>query len=68
MDRYALPKLGRIPVGDVETRHVKAVLLPIAEDGKLVQAASVGRHARRWLDDPLRRDMAYRITTCRNTT
>ena len=36
MDRYALPKLGRIPVGDVETRHVKAVLLPIAEDGKLV--------------------------------
>ena len=43
MDRYALPRLGRIPVGDTETRHVKSVLLPIAEEGKLVQAATVGR-------------------------
>ena len=50
MDRYALPKLGRIPVGDIETRHVKAVLLPIAEDGKLVQAATVGRRIGTVLD------------------
>ena len=50
MDRYALPKLGRIPVGDLETRHVKSVLLPIAEDGKLVQAATVGRRIGTVLD------------------
>ena len=50
MGRYALPKLGRIPVGDIETRHVKAVLLPIAEDGKLVQAATVGRRIGTVLD------------------
>ena len=50
MDRYALPKLGTIPVGDIETRHVKRVLLPIAEDGKLVQAATVGRRIGTVLD------------------
>ena len=50
MDRYALPKLGGIPVGEIETRHVKRVLLPIAEDGKLVQAATVGRRIGTVLD------------------
>ena len=50
MEKYVLPKLGARPVSDIEAPDIRKVLLPIAEDGKHVQAKTIGRRIGMVLD------------------
>ena len=39
---YVLPRIGGIPINEVSRSDIRHVLLPIAQDGKYVQAKTVG--------------------------
>ena len=50
MREYVLPKIAAVPVDRIESYHVKRVLLPLAEAGKLDQTARVGNRISQVLD------------------
>ena len=50
MERYVLPKIGAMPVGEVSGPDIRAILLPIVESGKHVQARTIGGRIKAVLD------------------